>query len=37
MPVSAAFERLLQSWDTANTVKGGSDYSVCATWGVTGK
>jgi predicted phage terminase large subunit-like protein len=32
-----SFERVLQSWDTANTVKGGSDYSVCTTWGVKGK
>jgi predicted phage terminase large subunit-like protein len=28
------FERILQSWDTANKVTELSDYSVCTTWGI---
>ena len=28
------FDRILQSWDTANTIAEWSDYSVCTTWGV---
>ena len=28
------FERIVQSWDTANTVAEWSDFSVCTTWGV---
>lgn len=32
-----AFDRVVQSWDTANTTKEWSDYSVCTTWGVKGK
>jgi predicted phage terminase large subunit-like protein len=28
------YERIVQSWDTANTAKPGSDYSACSTWGV---
>ena len=34
---AAGFERIIQSWDTANTVSLRSDYSVCTTWGVKGK
>jgi predicted phage terminase large subunit-like protein len=29
------FDRIVQSWDTANKVNQLSDYSVCTTWGVT--
>lgn len=29
------FERIIQSWDTSNTDKDTSDYSVCTTWGET--
>lgn len=32
MPES--FERVVQSWDTANTTAEWSDYSVCTTWGI---
>lgn len=28
------FERIIQSWDTANTSSELSDYSVCTTWGM---
>ena len=31
------FDRIVQSWDTANKVTELSDYSVCTTWGVNGK
>jgi predicted phage terminase large subunit-like protein len=31
------FDHVFQSWDTANTVKNTSAYSVCTTWGVKGK
>lgn len=31
------FDRILQSWDTANKVGDLNDYSVCTTWGVKGK
>ena len=31
------FDRIIQSWDTANTAKELSDYSVCTTWGMKGK
>jgi predicted phage terminase large subunit-like protein len=31
----AAFERIIQSWDTASKVTELSDYSVCTTWGAT--
>lgn len=27
------FDRTVQSWDTANTTREWSDYSVCTTWG----
>jgi predicted phage terminase large subunit-like protein len=33
----AAFERVLQSWDTANKATELSDFSVCTSWGVLGK
>jgi predicted phage terminase large subunit-like protein len=32
-----AFERVLQSWDTANKATELSDFSVCTSWGVLGK
>jgi predicted phage terminase large subunit-like protein len=31
------FDRLVQSWDTANKATELSDFSVCTTWGVKGK
>ena len=31
-----AFDRVVQSWDTANKETELSDYSVCTTWGVKG-
>jgi predicted phage terminase large subunit-like protein len=31
------FDRIVQSWDTANKVTELSDFSVCTTWGVSGK
>ena len=31
------FERVVQSWDTANSVSEMSDYSVCTTWGIKEK
>jgi phage terminase large subunit-like protein len=31
------FDRILQSWDTANKASELSDFSVCATWGIKGK
>jgi predicted phage terminase large subunit-like protein len=31
------FDRIVQSWDTANKATELSDFSVCTTWGVTGK
>jgi predicted phage terminase large subunit-like protein len=31
------FERIVQSWDTANKATELSDYSVCTTWGINGK
>ena len=33
----AHFDRIVQSWDTANKATELSDYSVCTTWGVKGK
>ena len=30
------FDRIVQSWDTANKPSELSDYSVCTTWGVKG-
>ena len=32
----AGFDRILQSWDTANKPSELSDYSVCTTWGLKG-
>src|SRR5437016_4581899 len=31
------FDRTVQSWDTANKATELSDFSVCTTWGVSGK
>jgi len=31
------FERIVQSWDTANKATELSDFSVCTTWGACGK
>lgn len=31
------FDRIIQSWDTANTARELSDYSVCTTWGMKRK
>src|SRR5437762_985119 len=31
------FDRIVQSWDTANEATEFSDFSVCTTWGVKGK
>ena len=31
------FERIVQSWDTANKASELSDFSVCTTWGINGK
>jgi predicted phage terminase large subunit-like protein len=31
------FDRIVQSWDTANKVTELSDFSVCTTWGLKGK
>src|SRR5271169_1666413 len=31
------FERIVQSWDTANKATELSDYSVCTTWGIKAK
>ncbi|HEY5048969.1 MAG TPA: phage terminase large subunit [Rhizomicrobium sp.] len=33
----AKFERVIQSWDTANKVTELADFSVCTTWGVKEK
>jgi predicted phage terminase large subunit-like protein len=35
--VPAKFERIVQSWDTANKATELSDFSVCTTWGILGK
>jgi predicted phage terminase large subunit-like protein len=32
----ASFDRVIQSWDTANKPSELADYSVCTTWGVKG-
>jgi predicted phage terminase large subunit-like protein len=32
-----SFERIVQSWDTANKATELSDFSVCTTWGINGK
>jgi predicted phage terminase large subunit-like protein len=31
------FDRIVQSWDTANKATELSDFSVCTTWGIRGK
>jgi predicted phage terminase large subunit-like protein len=31
------FERIVQSWDTAQTIGQWSDFSVCTTWGIKDK
>jgi len=31
------FDRIVQSWDTANNATELSDFSVCTTWGIKGK
>ena len=31
------FERIVQSWDTANKATELSDFSVCTSWGIHGK
>ena len=31
------FDRIVQSWDTANKATELSDFSVCTTWGIAGK
>jgi predicted phage terminase large subunit-like protein len=33
----ASFDRIVQSWDTANKATELSDFSVCTTWGIKGK
>ena len=32
-----AFERLVQSWDTANKASELSDFRVCTNWGIKGR
>jgi phage terminase large subunit-like protein len=31
------FDRVVQSWDTANKASELSDFSVCTSWGIEGK
>jgi phage terminase large subunit-like protein len=33
----AKFDRIVQSWDTANKASELSDFSVCTSWGIEGK
>jgi predicted phage terminase large subunit-like protein len=33
----AKFEKIVQSWDTANSVSESANFSVCTTWGVLGR
>jgi predicted phage terminase large subunit-like protein len=35
--VPERFDRIVQSWDTANKATELSDFSVCTTWGIKGK
>src|SRR5438045_6281628 len=35
--LSVRFDRIVQSWDTANKATELSDFSVCTTWGVRDK
>ncbi len=37
LPPLPEFDMTLQSWDTANKPGELSDYSVCTTWGISGK
>jgi phage terminase large subunit-like protein len=32
-----SFDRIVQSWDMANEATELADFSVCTTWGITGK
>jgi predicted phage terminase large subunit-like protein len=32
----ATFDRIIQSWDTANKAHQLADYSICTTWGIKG-
>jgi phage terminase large subunit-like protein len=32
-----SFDRIVQSWDTANKATELSDFNVCTTWGLKGK
>jgi phage terminase large subunit-like protein len=34
--VPEKFDRIIQSWDTANKPSDLADYSVCTTWGLKG-
>jgi phage terminase large subunit-like protein len=34
---AAEFDRVVQSWDTANKASELSDFSVCTSWGIKGK
>ena len=34
MPELTEFERIIQSWDTANKTAEWNDFSVCTTWGI---
>jgi phage terminase large subunit-like protein len=31
------FERIVQSWDTANKTTEPNDFSACTAWGISGK
>jgi phage terminase large subunit-like protein len=33
----AAFDRVVQSWDTANKASELNDFSVCTSWGIKGR
>jgi len=35
--LQAKFDRIVQSWDTANKASELSDFSVCTSWGILGK
>jgi phage terminase large subunit-like protein len=34
---AGGFDRVVQSWDTANKAPELSDFNVCASWGIRGK
>jgi predicted phage terminase large subunit-like protein len=36
-PDRSMFDMIVQSWDTASSTKAPADFSVCTTWGVTGR